>query len=294
MSQIFNTIVNIFADIAFVHRGKTMGQDNEALSSGRPRYILITSCKGGVGKSTCAVNIAAALALRGMRVLLCDCDFDMRCLDLMLGIENEVLYDLYDIAVGRISADKAIMKVERIEGLDFIAAPFHGGSELRSEMLKKVFMEAADHGRYDYILFDTPGALVSDELLEMGLADMAMIVASHQPTSLRAADKTGEYLAKWQINEQRLIINSFDLDAAIKQKRPGINEIIDRTFIRLGGIVPYDRMLMLTAENGELIRDGNTFAAFDNIACRIMGRYVPLFENFKGFSARRKVKKLLG
>ena len=64
----------------------------------RAKYLLVTSCKGGVGKSTSAVNLAAALALRGKRVLLCDCDFDMRCLDLMLGLENEVVYDLYDAA----------------------------------------------------------------------------------------------------------------------------------------------------------------------------------------------------
>ena len=77
------------------------------------RIILVTSCKGGVGKSTCAANLAAAFALRGKKTLLCDCDFDMRCLDLMLGVENDVVYDLYDAATGRAPLSKALIRDER-------------------------------------------------------------------------------------------------------------------------------------------------------------------------------------
>lgn len=266
----------------------------EGVGVRRAKYILITSCKGGVGKSTCAVRLAAALAKRGRRVLLCDCDFDMRCLDLLLGLENEVVYDLYDAACGRVPVSKAIMSVDCCAGLDFIAAPYRRGAELTSAMLKSVFTAAEQSGGYEYVLLDTPGSLVSPEILGTGLADMAVIIASHQPSSIRAADKTGEYLSRWRISEQRLLINSFDLDGAVKGVRPGINEIIDRTFIQLCGIVPYDRKLMLASENGELDGGGNYAAAFDNIACRLMGRYVPLFAGFRGISEKRKIKRLLG
>lgn len=275
----------------------TMVQNNENLLTAefdghRAKYILVTSCKGGVGKSTCAVNLSVALSRRGMKVLLCDCDFDMRCLDLMLGLENEVVYDIYDAACGRISVDKAVMKVERFEGLDFLAAPLYSGNELSAEELKSLFFKADELGKYDYIILDTPGALVSDKLLDMGNVDMALIVASHQPASLRAADKTGEYLLGRLVKEQRLIINSFDMDSALKGTRPGINEMIDRSFIRLGGMIPYDKELLLATERGELLTNGNTATAFDNTARRLMGKNVPLFENFKGLSVKRKIKRL--
>lgn len=262
--------------------------------SGLPdaKYLLITSCKGGVGKSTSAVNLAHALARRGKRVLLCDCDFDMRCLDLMLGLENEVVYDLYDAAVGRVPVRKVIMEVEGIEGLSFIAAPFSKGAELTSAMLRSALGSDDVRKRFDFVILDTPGSMVSPEILGTGLISSAVIVASHQPSSIRAADRTGDYLSGFRINEQRLLINSFDLDGALSGSRPGINEIIDRTFIQLCGIVLYDRGLMLSSERGEFC-DGNSLAAYDNIARRLMGRYVPLFSGFRGISVKRKIKRLM-
>ena len=77
------------------------------------KITLITSCKGGVGKSTAAANLAMALAKRGCKVLLADCDFDMRCLDLVLGVENDILYDLYDAAKGRVTPERAMLRDER-------------------------------------------------------------------------------------------------------------------------------------------------------------------------------------
>lgn len=261
------------------------------------RIILVTSCKGGVGKSTCAANLAAAFALRGKKTLLCDCDFDMRCLDLMLGVENDVVYDLYDAATGRAPLSKALIRDERCGNLYLLAAPYSGGDTLTPEMIAAVFGAASADG-FEYIIVDTPGTLVPKSVLLTGMARGAVIVASHQPVSIRAADRTAEYLSGYRVPELRLLINEFDVDAAIHGTRPGINEIIDRTSIQLGGIVPYDRRLMLTCEAGELCafdpKLGNAAAAFDNIAARLSGRYAPLFSGFRGYGVRRRIKKLLG
>ncbi len=296
MSQIMYCF-NISADLESADRGESMAGNMGIVPSGialrRAEYLLVTSCKGGVGKSTSAVGLAAALARRGKRVLLCDCDFDMRCLDLMLGLENEVVYDLYDAAVCRVPVEKAVMRVEGLEDLGFIAAPFRGGDELTPEMLKNVFTRAEAALGYEYIILDTPGSLVSDAILGTGLPFTAVIVASHQPSSIRAADKTGEYLSERRVNVQRLLINCFDMDGALSGKRPGINEIIDRSFIQLCGIVPEERALMLSGERGKLTDGTNAAAAFDNIACRLMGRYVPLFMGFKGHGVKRRIKRLL-
>ena len=94
-----------------------------------------------------------------------------------------------------------------------------------------------------------------------------------------------------------LLINSFDFECALNGRRPGINEIIDRSFIQLCGIVPYERELMLAAENGQLacqLKNSNAAAAFDNIAGRLDGRFVPLFHGFCGMKTKRQIRRLLG
>ena len=260
------------------------------------KITLITSCKGGVGKSTVAANLAMSLAKRGRKVLLCDCDFDMRCLDLMLGVENEIMYDLYDAAKGRVELSRVLVRDARSENLWFAAAPYKGGREITAEEFAAIIKGALEIEAFDNVILDTPGSLGVPAVLDSGVADSAIIVASHQPTSIRAAGQTGEYLAKHRILDQRLLINSFDFEEAIAGSRPGINEIIDRSYIQLCGIVPYDKALMVGAESGKLasqIKKSNAGVAFDNVASRLTGAYVPLFHGFYGMKTRSKIKKLL-
>lgn len=261
------------------------------------KITLITSCKGGVGKSTVSANLAMSLAGRGKKVLLCDCDFDMRCLDLMLGVENDIMYDLYDAAKGRADISRVLLHDERSANLWFAAAPYKGGRDITADEFAQVISDAIGQEGFDYILLDTPGSLGVPAILESGIVENAVIVASHQPSTIRAAGQTGEELAKNNITNQRLLINSFDFDAALMGERPGINEIIDRSFIQLCGIVPYERGLMLGAETGKLaceLKNSNANAAFINIARRLEGENVPLFSGFKGFKTKVQIMRLLG
>ena len=249
-----------------------------------------------MGKSTVSANLAVALAKRGKKVLLADCDFDMRSLDLLLGVENEVMYDMYDVAKGRVGFEDAVITDERSENLSFIAAPYKGGRDISAKEFSEVIDSALSYADFDFVILDTPGSLGVPSVLESGKVDSAVIVASHQPTSIRAAGHTGEYLDKCGITEQRLIINSFDFEAAAEGERPGINDIIDRSYIRLCGIVPYDRELMLGAEAGKLacqIKKSNAGVAFGNIAARLCADDVPIFEGFKGSKIKRTIKRLL-
>ena len=260
------------------------------------KITLITSCKGGVGKSTVAANLAMSMASRGKKVLLCDCDFDMRCLDLMLGVENEIMYDLYDAAKGRVALERVLLRDVRSQSLWFAAAPYKGGRDITAEEFAKIIRDAMSIEAFDNRILDTPGSLGVPAVLDSGVADSAIIVASHQPSSIRAAGQTGEYLAKCRVLDQRLLINSFDFAAALTGDRPGINEIIDKSFIQLCGIVPYERELMVGAETGRLacqLKNSNACAAFDNIASRLSGMYVPLFYGFHGMKVRGQIRRLL-
>ena len=237
-----------------------------------------------------------SLAQRGKKVLLCDCDFDMRCLDLMLGVENDIMYDLYDAAKSRTDIARVLIRDDRSENLWFAAAPFKGGRDITAEEFSSVIADALDYEEFDHVILDTPGSLAVPAVIDSGIVENAIIVASHQPSSIRAAGQTGEFLARSHIMNQRLLINSFDLEAALTGKRPGINEIIDRSFIQLCGIVPYERALMLGAETGKLacqLKNSNANAAFANIASRLEGMYVPLFHGFYGIKTKSRIKRLL-
>ncbi len=261
------------------------------------KTVLITSCKGGIGKSTVAANLAMALAMAGHTVIAVDCDFSMRCLDLIMGHENDALFNLHDVIAGKCGVSKALVRDSRVSGLYFLAAPSSrtaiidkdGFAELAAE-LKATELD----GRFaDYIILDAPGA--DDESIDVTapVCDEAIIVCSHMPSAIRAAEYTGELLNERGVESRRLLINSFDVKSALQSKRIGIIEMIDTSGTKLIGIVPFDRTLMLAQEKGKLIdsftRKNNARSAFLNIAERLEGRQIPLFRNFEG----REYRKLL-
>ena len=222
----------------------------------------------------------------------------MRCLDLLFGVESAVVYDMYDVAKGRAPVAQYRLRERRCESLGFLAAPYSGGDDITKEELRELLDACALGEGYEYILLDTPGSRLSPRILGTGSITDAIVIASHLESSIRAADITGEQLARGGIENQRLIINCFDFDAALARTKPGINEIIDRSRIRLCGIVPRDRELAEDAESGEPIvfrsPRGNCAVAFRNIAARLDGRYLPLFDGFSGWHTKRAIKRLIG
>lgn len=253
------------------------------------KVILVTSCKGGVGKSTVAANLAMSLAKRGKRTLLIDCDLSNRSLDLILGCEDSVLFDISDVVTGKCELSRAVLTDPRMGLLFFVAGPsFYDGGMTVSDFGRTV-REAREN--YEYIIIDTPGSVGEAIKLAASDADMALIVASHQPTSQRAAEKTDVTLAELGIEDRRLIINSFDAEAVLSGTRPGIIDIIDKTRVQIIGVVPYSRPLAIMQEDGLLSCERkklDTTVAFDNIAARVCGESIPLMQGFK-YGKRRKL-----
>jgi septum site-determining protein MinD len=258
------------------------------------KVIAVASCKGGVGKSTVAANTALFLASAGEKTLLIDCDFSMRCLDLILRLEDNVVYDIYDVISRGIPYKKACVSRG---GLDFIAAPFSIKTDesFNAETFAAFIGGIKDD--YDYIILDTSASFADSLNIVYGAAESALIVTTAQPASVRGASLTAEHIERLNPKitpaDKRLVINFFDFAGVKNKSVPGITELIDKTYVRLIGVVPYSAEIPRgqCGENGE---NGDTNAAvgantaFKNIAERIRGSGVPLFSGMRNVTRSNK------
>ncbi len=259
------------------------------------KTIMVTSCKGGVGKSTVAANLAIRLAYDGYKTLVIDCDFGVRSLDLIMGLEDEVVFDILDIIIRGIPASKAAITDRRSQNLMFIAAPYSYDDELSVADFKEGIAGIKDELSPDYIIIDTPGDTGMPFRLASAVADMALVVSTYQPISIRAAERTGILLGEEGVGERRLLINCFDPDGRENTALPSLTGIIDKTSIRLIGIIPYEPMLVESQSRGEdvfTLKKTDVGTAFANVANRINGRNVPLFTDFKQFRRVPLLRKI--
>lgn len=247
------------------------------------QVVLFTSCKGGVGKSTVCANLAMAVAKRGKRVLLIDCDFGNRCLDLVAGFSDDVVYDISDIAFGRISCERAVLKDRRNENLFFIAAPLGYDTRMDPFVFRGAVRKLKALEHFDFIFIDTHGGIGNSLSLAASVADIAYIVVEPTSTAIRAAERTSAFLALKGIGKRRLIVNKLAGSSVNKAKKEIIS-IIDTTSVKLHGVIPYDPELILAGNHGVLIDEmmsANVTNAFDNLAARTLGEGRRLFAGIK-------------
>ncbi len=262
---------------------------------------LITSAKGGVGKSTVCANLGAALAEGGKHVLLIDCDIANRCLDLMLGLENDAIYGIHDVCAGEIALADAVYTAPSMPNLRLLA-----GSRLSEEDMDTVtgslpsLVEEAQKQGYDHILIDTPGGLHNILFAAAPLACEALIVSSAQTTAIRSAEQTALLLEDHGLSHMRLIVNQFMVADALLPSARRINmsrrkrtramqnaalsliSAVDAVSLTLLGVIPFDASLWDAQNHGCLIdhpslSDTCFASAHRNIAKRLGGRSIPLF-----------------
>jgi len=255
---------------------------------------MVTSCKGGVGKSTVSANLGLALAKSGKRVLLCDCDYNIHCLDLIMGLQDSIVFHAADVVAGRTNLGNAIVKYPQTEGLYLLAAPEDGGAEITPDGFRILIETAKELLHPDYIFLDTPGDLGKSFQYAASVSTGALVITTNQPTAIRAAEKTAAELYDRGV-DPRLIINYFDLSdlrSYSKEDRSSIVQIIDQTYTRLIGVIPFHYYLGRAQEKGSLYDSlrGDIVAAFENIANRMEGKEVPLFH---GFRERKKIKRVI-
>ena len=247
--------------------------------------FLVTSCKGGVGKSTVAVNLALTLALGGVRVMLADCDLKNRTADLFLGYEDSGIFDLRDVAEGRVEPMEAILTDPRCDSLFYCSVPA-SGHDMDPVAAARAAVLCADTVNADYLIIDTSGGIHFPLAVYLETVYEAIIVSTPSAPAIRAAAKTASELSDSGVKNLHLIVNCY---RGRKDERT-IEEIIDEARIPLLGVVPYDEATKRGQEKGKpaaTVPDSVTPDAFYNIAMRMRGYDIPLLS---GLSLKKLAK----
>lgn len=239
------------------------------------KIIIVTSGKGGVGKSSVAAGLGAAMARRGKRVLLVDMDIALRSLDLILGVGNRAVFDWGDLLQLRVKDKQCLMPVEGYDGLYVLPAPVKLDFNFNVFEVRKLFKAISKE--FDYLFMDSPAGIGRGFDMAALPAEQALIVATPDPICIRSAAKVSRILDVKNVTSQRLIINRFRATPVQKGRLPDIDSVIDGTAVRLVGIVPEDPNIVYSAAKGRPIPYAAPAAkAFDRIARRMENEEIPL------------------
>lgn len=258
--------------------------------------IVITSGKGGVGKTTTTANIGTGLAAMGYKVVLVDTDIGLRNLDVVLGLENRIVYDLVDVTQGNCRLKQALIKDKRFEGLHLLpAAQTKDKSAVTPEQMKELCGELKKE--FDYVIIDCPAGIEQGFKNAIAGADRAIVVTTPEVSAVRDADRIIGLLEAAELNEPRLIINRLRPHMVKRGDMMSIDDILDILAVKLMGVIPDDEMIVVTTNKGEpAVLDNKSKAgqAYRNISKRITGEDVPLMEIDADTGIMNKLKKLIG
>ena len=257
--------------------------------------IVITSGKGGVGKTTTTANIGVGLAMRGNRVALIDTDTGLRNLDLLLGLENRIMYDLVDVTSGRVAYKKALVRHKKFETLYLLpTSQIRDKSAVNPDQLVELCKEMKKD--FEYILIDCPAGIEQGFKTAIAAADQAIVVTMPEVSAVRDADKIIGELGRADKSNIKLVVNRIRqqmVDKGEMLDMPDINEILA---IECIGQVPDDEFVVTATNKGEpVVTNEKSIAgqAYRNIVGRICGETIPFFKPPKeGFFD--KLKRLFG
>lgn len=259
--------------------------------------IVITSGKGGVGKTTTSANLGTALALSGKKVCLVDTDIGLRNLDVVMGLENRIIYDLVDVVEERCKLQQALIKDKRFECLYLLpAAQTKDKSAVFPEQMIKLVGELKQD--FDYILIDCPAGIEQGFKNAVAGADKAIVVTTPEVSSVRDADRIIGLLEQEEVEPPKLIVNRIRSHMMKNGDMLDVDEIVAILAIDLLGIVGDDDTVIKASNNGEPIAldpTSKASIAYRNMARRILGESVPLLslDDDKG-GMFTKMKKFFG
>lgn len=241
------------------------------------RVLVVTSGKGGVGKTTATANIGAGLALRNRKVVLIDADIGLRNLDVVMGLENRIVYDLVNVVEKTCKIKQALIKDKRFENLFLLpAAQTREKDAVKPEQMKELCEELRKE--FDYIIIDCPAGIEQGFRNAIAGADQAIIVTTPDVSAVRDADRIIGLLQANEIPAPRLIVNRVRQQMVRKGDMMDIDDVNDILAIELLGVVPDDESVIVSTNRGEpsVLESGSKAGtAFRNIVARIEGEEVP-------------------
>ncbi|MBQ8300780.1 MAG: P-loop NTPase [Clostridia bacterium] len=239
------------------------------------KIIAITSGKGGTGKSSICAELGFSLAKQGHRTLIIELDFGLRCLDIMLGVKDDIVYDLGSVIEGKCDVYKATTQVKLASNLSIICAPEDPFSKVDAETIKNICTEMRKY--YEYIIVDTSAGTNESVFDVVEQSDLILINTTPDPICVRDARTMSDEFYKRGNKKQRLIINKVDNEIFKADIIGDLDEIIDTVGVQLIGVIPNDDAVTISTGKGiPLPSNSNAFKAFDAISKRIKGEDVPL------------------
>lgn len=246
------------------------------------KVITITSGKGGVGKTTISANIASALAMLGKKVVAIDADIGLRNLDVVMGLENRIVYDLVDVIEGRCRLRQAMIKDKRLSDLYLIPA-----AQTRDKMAVSPsdMLLVCDELRQkmDYIIIDSPAGIERGFRNAIAPADEVLIVTNPEVSAVRDADRIIGLLEAEEKGPGRLILNRLKPEMVARGDMLSIEDVLDILAIDLIGVIPEDETILISSNRGTPVamsglNGSSASQAFRNVAQRLQGDVVPFID----------------
>lgn len=258
--------------------------------------IVITSGKGGVGKTTTTANLGTALALQKKKVCLVDTDIGLRNLDVVMGLENRIIYDIVDVVNERCKTKQALITDKRFDCLHLLpAAQTSDKSEVTPEGVKAIVDELKQD--YDYIVIDCPAGIEQGYKNAVAGADKAIVVTTPEKSSVRDADRIIGLLEQEEMESPKLVVNRIRNHMMKNGDMLDVDEIVNVLSIDLLGIVIDDDAVIKASNSGEPVAmkpNSKASLAYRNIARRILGETVPLMNLNEERGMLAKVKRFFG
>lgn len=256
--------------------------------------FVVTSGKGGVGKTTTTANIGTGLAAQGKKVVLMDTDIGLRNLDVVMGLENRIVYDIVDVAHENCKLKQALIKDKRFENLYLLpAAQTKDKNAVTEEQMRQMCQTLKEE--FDYVVIDCPAGIEQGFKNAIAGADWAIVVTNPEVSAVRDADRIIGLLEANGLGDPKLIVNRVRPNMVKQGDMMDVNDMLEILAVKLLGVVPDDDSIVISTNRGEpAVLDQNSQAgqAYRNIVQRIMGQEVPLMnlDVEEGFFS--KLKKL--